>query len=328
MLELNLNQELSSRLCCPKCHENLMLKGSSLCCENPACSQVYPVVRGIPVLINEQKSIFRFSDYQQDDRTRVEPGVDKLAKYLPTLNKNLASEANYKKLGALLKKRSSRPRVLVIGGKILGSGIQFLYEIPQLDIVEMDVDPSLYVKIIADAHDIPFLAETFDGVVVQAVLEHVCDPYRCVDEIHRVLLPKGIVYAETPFMQQVHEGPYDFTRFTHLGHRRLFRKYKEIESGIACGPGMALAWAYRYFLLSFATGKMMRDILSVFSRFTGFMWKYWDNFLVKKAGAYDCASGFFFFGEKSDEVLSDRDLIAQYRGAIRRSGYLSSGMDH
>ena len=37
----------------------------------------------------------------------------------------------------------------------------------------------------------------------------------------------GIVYAETPFMQQVHEGAYDFTRYTVLGHRYLFKKFKQ-----------------------------------------------------------------------------------------------------
>ncbi len=83
--------------------------------------------------------------------------------------------------------------------------------------------------------------ESFDGVICQAVLEHVLDPYRCVEEIHRVLRPNGLVYAETPFMQQVHGGTHDFTRFTHLGHRRLFRKFAEVDSGVVCGPGMALA---------------------------------------------------------------------------------------
>ena len=31
------------------------------------------------------------------------------------------------------------------------------------------------------------LKETFDCVIIQAVLEHVLDPKRCVKEIHRVL---------------------------------------------------------------------------------------------------------------------------------------------
>ncbi|CAH2407660.1 hypothetical protein MES5069_620012 [Mesorhizobium escarrei] len=32
-------------------------------------------------------------------------------------------------------------------------------------------------------------------------------------------------------MQQVHEGAYDFTRFTELGHRWLFRRFETISRG-------------------------------------------------------------------------------------------------
>jgi ubiquinone/menaquinone biosynthesis C-methylase UbiE len=100
-------------------------------------------------------------------------------------------------------------------------------------------------------HDLPFADNSFDGVVVQAVLEHVVDR-RAAWRRHRVLKGRGVVYAETPFMQQVHMGPYDFTRFTHSGHRRLFRWFRGGRAA-PCGPGMALAWAYQHFLLSFAT---------------------------------------------------------------------------
>ena len=34
-------------------------------------------------------------------------------------------------------------------------------------------------------------------------------------------------------------GRYDFTRFTDLGHRRLLRKFEEVERGPIVGPGMA-----------------------------------------------------------------------------------------
>ena len=121
---------------------------------------------------------------------------------------------------------------------------------PDITFVETDVYFGGRVNVVADGHDLPFIDGMFDAVICQAVLEHVLDPYRCVDEIHRVLKPAGLVYAETPFMQQVHGGPYDFTRFSLLGHRRLFRNFEQELAGTACGPGMALAWAVWYFLRS------------------------------------------------------------------------------
>ena len=185
---------------------------------------------------------------------------------------------------------------------------------PQIRFVNSDIEDGEYTSLISDAHDIPFEDETFDGIVAQAVLEHVADPYRCVAEMHRVLKPDGYVYAETPFMQQVHGAGYsDFTRFTYRGHRRLFRSFEEIDSGPACGPGMALMWSYRYFLLSFARGKRASSLLDKVARVTGFWLKYCDDYLIDKPGAFAAASSYYFMGKKSDHTFSDQELMRLYQ---------------
>ena len=66
------------------------------------------------------------------------------------------------------------------------------------------------------------------------------NPIRVVAGVERVLKPNGVVYAETPFMQQVHEGAYDFTRFTELGHRWLWRRFSTIARGPLGGRAVAL----------------------------------------------------------------------------------------
>ncbi|WP_224003280.1 methyltransferase domain-containing protein [Aureimonas sp. SA4125] len=93
-----------------------------------------------------------------------------------------------------------------------------MYAHPRTRIVALIVYNSANSRLIADAHNIPLK----DALVVQAELEHVLQPRRVVAEIWRVLRPGGIVYVETPFMHHVHEGPFDFTRFTESGHRYLF----------------------------------------------------------------------------------------------------------
>jgi SAM-dependent methyltransferase len=82
------------------------------------------------------------------------------------------------------------------------------------------------------------------------VLEHVLEPSRVVQEIHRVLRRHGIVYADTPLLWPVHEGPYDFTRFTDSGHRYLFRDFELIDSGTVATPGMQLALSVESFFRS------------------------------------------------------------------------------
>jgi SAM-dependent methyltransferase len=235
---------------------------------------------------------------------------------IPTINQNITSESNYSRMTHLLFEQSSCPRVLVIGGRILGQGMESIGNNTAIDLVESDVSVSFGTRtmLICDAHDIPFEDGSFDGVIVQAVLEHVADPYRCSEEIYRVLKEQGLVYAETPFMQQVHAGRYDFTRFTHLGHRRLFRRFEEIDSGAACGPGMALAWSYEYFLTSFTTSRILRSLLHVFASLTSFYLKYFDCYLINKPGALDAASAYYFIGRKSERAISDQELIKLYKG--------------
>jgi ubiquinone/menaquinone biosynthesis C-methylase UbiE len=50
----------------------------------------------------------------------------------------------------------------------------------------------------ADTHHLPFAAQAFDIVVATAVIEHVLDPSRAIDEIRRVLRDDGICILTTP----------------------------------------------------------------------------------------------------------------------------------
>ena len=106
--------------------------------------------------------------------------------------------------------------------------VQALWGDPQIEIEGVDIYRAETVSVVTPY--LPYPNETFDGVWIQAVLEHVGEPWVVVAEIHRVLKKSGLIYAETPFMQQVHEGAYDFTRFTVLGHRYLF-DFEIIDAG-------------------------------------------------------------------------------------------------
>lgn len=313
--------DLEGLLVCPRCKCRLELRRTECRCTHPGCRAIYPVRRQVPVLINEANSVFSIAGVLRgEDKPFVAErgGLRAWAsRHCPTLSRNLGADRHYRALAEQLLQLSPAPRVLVIGSRVLGSGMDVLAEFPEIKLIETDVELGPRPRVLCDAHDIPFEDGTFDGVVAQAVLEHVADPYRVVAELHRVLKPRGVVFAETPFMQQVHEGAYDFTRFTHLGHRRLFRDFEEISSGVACGPGMALGWAWQYFLTSFARGERSRTLAKAVARCTGFFWKYFDGLLAERPGAYDAASGFYFLGRRSHNRLPDRQLIALYRGAVR-----------
>lgn len=273
----------------------------------------------VPVLINDNQSLFRREDFVALRNTAFDPPRPRfrqwLDKVLPSLGKNFKAEENYKLLARLLLARSPEPVVLVVGGRVLGEGMEALISRPEIRLVETDVALGPRTQAICDARDLPFEDSSFDGVVIQAVLQYVPDPARCVQEVERVLKPDGLVYAETAFMQQVVHGRYDFTRFTHVGVRGLFRRFRELRSGPVAGPAMALAWAYHFFLLSFATRRLTRRLIHAVVRLTLFWVKYLDVLLLDKPGIYDSASGFFFLGTRQNWSLTDREVVRSYRGA-------------
>jgi SAM-dependent methyltransferase len=282
--------------------------------------RVYPSVGGVPVLLPHGDSLFAGTAVTSRGPTpttgsRLKAAVKRL---VPSASLALGSHERYQALARRLTESDGYPRaVLVVGGGRLGEGMDALIDAPRVSVVETDVYLSPRVAVICDAHKLPFVDGAFDCVVVQAVLEHVASPPDVVQEIHRVLKRGGLVYSETPFMQQVHEGPYDFTRFTDVGHRRLFRMFDELDRGVVCGPAMSLVWSLRYLARAIPRRSRGASEALDLAVTAAFFWlKYLDHFLVSHPGARDAASGLFFLGRKRDEPLADSDILATYVGSV------------
>jgi SAM-dependent methyltransferase/uncharacterized protein YbaR (Trm112 family) len=301
VLQLNLPEWAIEALRCPICGDNLSFQVEKERCMNKKCNAIFPIINRIPILINSKKSLFSIDDFVNTRDTYFKYSqrslIETIFKLAPKMGANIKASENYSKLVKFLRENSKNPRVLVLGGSIFGKGMEALFNSPA-ELVETDVSFGPRTMAIVDAHDIPFADNTFNCVIAQAMLEHVADSYICVKEMYRVLKPGGIVYAEAAFMQQVHGGKFDFTRFTHLGHRRLFSQFQEIESGAVCGTGMALAWAYEYFLISLSNSSTIQMIMRLFARITAFWLKYFDYFTINNPRTLDGASGYFFLGRK------------------------------
>jgi SAM-dependent methyltransferase len=207
----------------------------------------------------------------------------------------------------LVKRNITYPIILVIGGGAIGGGADALYRDQDVQIVGTDVYASDNTQILADGHHLPFKSGVFDGVWIQAVLEHVLDPQAVVDEIYRTLKLGGYVYADTPFMQQVHEGAYDFTRFTQSGHRWLFRRFEQIDAGTVAGPGVTLIFAIRYFVRSLGFPDQIATLAAL-----PFFWLRLLNRFARGRPSADGASSTFFFGRKSERTLAPKDMVKYY----------------
>ena len=302
---------------CPICKATLSLTDQQAECRSKACKAVFPIVDGVPILLDEKNSVFSFADFPKPKvaQTSLFTAVKNfVVKYLPSLDLNLSGQANMRQLSDLLFEQAELPVILNIGGKHPTSACAQLCARPDVVCYESDVMLRPRTNLIADPGNLPFADASVDLVLIDGVLEHLLEPFIVADEIHRVLKDDGLVYSDTPFMLQVHGGAIDFFRFSHLGHRRLFRRFKEISSGITSGPGVALAYSIQYFLLSFGRSRTARFLVKAFCRLTLFWLKYIDFILVKRPGALDAAHGLYFMGRKSNISIPDHELIASYEG--------------
>jgi hypothetical protein len=86
--------------------------------------------------------------------------------------------------------------------------------------------------------------------------------------------------------------------------------FEQIRSGSSGGPGLALMWAvdnlFRGLFRSRTAGKIAK--LSVF-------WAQYLDRVIPEPYRSDGASGVFFLGAKSADILSRREVVRSYRGA-------------
>jgi SAM-dependent methyltransferase len=299
---------------CPSCGGPLVRgKENGMACAALSCLHHagFPSVDGQPVLIDFERSIFDRDDFLRRDGESVNPQPNRrpLGKMmrLAARGNNHTARTFAHRIIEEMHHLSRRPRLLVIGGGAIGNGAVGIYTDPELELIGTDVYASPFTHIVADGHRLPFADVSFDGVWIQAVLEHVLSPGDVVAEIHRVLKPQGLVFADTPFMQPVHEGAYDFTRFTLSGHRWLFRDFSAIDCGVTGGAGTAMQWSLRYLIRALTGSQKLASAV----RLPLFWLRFLDG-LGNRRMIADAAAGVYFFGRKAGSPIGPKDMVAFY----------------
>lgn len=270
----------------------------------------FRIFKGLPILTPEETIV----DDDKDLESLIPRPQSTPKKVISRLvyGANRVAARNVKKIQKQLKEvnPSGRPKVLIVGAGIVGDGSQDFYDDPDIDVISFDIYFTEFVNFIADGHKIPIADETVDAVWIQAVLEHVIEPSVVVSEMFRVLKTGGLVYAETPFMQHVHEGSYDFQRFTESGHRWLFKRFEIIDSGVVWGPGTTLQWSIRYFIWALTRSKLMGILFSM-----PFVFLRWLEVFMPENHRSDGASNLYFMGKKTGADINHNDIVSFYRGA-------------
>lgn len=303
-------------LCCPcSLKSPLMGQEGGYVCANDKCvhaqeANKFPISNDIPVLVSEETCDTVCS--MDGNATYVERPMAKYA----GIRKFLVEESQVTKenCAAFIQQvtaQNPHPKILVIGAGERGSGADALWDHSDIEIHGVDIYGSNTVDVICDGHYLPLESDYYDGVWIQAVLEHVVEPSVVVAEIHRVLKEGAYVYAETPFMQQVHEGAYDFTRYTVLGHRYLFKNFTLVDMGGVKGPETVFAWSTRYLFWAITRSQKIARIIGFGMSLLMRPFKY----LTSEASLYDASSGVYFMGKKkAGYQISHKDLVKLYKG--------------
>ena len=106
----------------------------------------------------------------------------------------------------------------------------------------LNIDLGSYdpVDIVADLKNIPMTDNSVDLVASNSVLEHIYDFQEVIEEVFRILKPKGYFYLCVPSSCLRHHE-HDYHRWTTAGLLKLMEnKFEIIDNGAARGVGYAL----------------------------------------------------------------------------------------
>ncbi|OPY67928.1 MAG: hypothetical protein A4E57_02038 [Syntrophorhabdaceae bacterium PtaU1.Bin034] len=141
-------------------------------------------------------------------------------------------------MGALL------PHLAQVKGSVLDVGAKdapYRQLVAHSEYTTLDISVTENPDICCDLHDISIKSDVFDAVIALEVLEHLYDPQRMINEMHRILKKDGIVIASTRFICRYHPDPNDYYRFTSDSLKHLFSRFSE-TSVLPHGNGLHAIW--------------------------------------------------------------------------------------
>src|SRR5512143_3658533 len=88
-----------------------------------------------------------------------------------------------------------------------------------------DFDPPR-VDVTDDVGDMNSVSDESFGLVLNLEsLEHISNPQKAIDEIHRILRPNGLLILTTVMQCKIHLAPRDYWRFAPDGIELLFNRF-------------------------------------------------------------------------------------------------------
>ncbi len=103
-----------------------------------------------------------------------------------------------------------------------GEGGRYKGIFPCSKYITMDVEKFPGVDVVGRAESIPMRDNSIDSIVCTQVMEHLNKPFEAVEEFYRILKTGGHILVTAPQMNELHEEPNDFFRYTKFGLISMF----------------------------------------------------------------------------------------------------------
>lgn len=135
-----------------------------------------------------------------------------IRKFIEVVAKNIALKGPFLEIGSYIVK----------GQEKLANLREFF---PNVKYIGCDIRKGPGVDKIENAEKLTFKNETIGTILMLETIEHIQNPIKVLDEIHRVLKKDGIVIITSLMDFQIHDFPEDYWRFTPKSFEHLLRKF-------------------------------------------------------------------------------------------------------
>jgi len=277
---------------CPICKGRLAKTDQTLCCSEHGEYKISK--RGVPILFKDKANDEIFKDgaaaYQDEKKNKK---ILYLKKKLFRKPKMYFGNSLHDRLKEEYIINSGKEKIILN----IGSGHEQNFH--QNNLTNFDIYPHWNTHVSGDAHYLPFLNSSVDIVWLCAVLEHIENPFRVMEEVYRVLKPGGILLISVPFIQYLHASPHDYFRYTKYGLRSICRNFIEIESGATyTGPMGTILQLISVIPLMMFKNKIIKNSLSFLTAWIFSPILLIDLFFRKK-GSEIVTGGICYLGKKA-----------------------------
>jgi SAM-dependent methyltransferase len=171
--------------------------------------------------------------------------------------------------------------------------------------IGVDWGNSLHEKkadIFADLNSaLPIRSNDADTVVSLSTMEHLCEPQQFLNEVHRILKPRGSLILQVPFMWWIHEAPHDYFRYTRFGLQHLLEKAGFQHIQIQAQTGFWVTWVlkFNYQSMRLIRGpRWMRTPIELALRAVWFLDQHFARWLDRHWECEQETAGYFVLAKK------------------------------